>query len=69
MLQYKENTKYLGVILDPNLTFETHAKELDQKRLKYTGIFGKVRHFLPVTCQKIIYDAFISCRLNYGSAI
>ena len=52
VLKYKENTKYLLVILDRNLTFETHTKELNQKLLKYTGIFGKVRHFLPVTCRK-----------------
>ena len=30
VLRYKENTKYLGVILDRNLTFETHTKELNQ---------------------------------------
>ena len=30
VLRYKENMKYLGVILDRNLTFETHTKELNQ---------------------------------------
>ena len=69
VLKYKENTTYLGVILDRNLTFETHTKELNQKVVKYTGIFSKVRHFLPVTCRKIIYHAFISSRLNYGSEV
>ena len=59
VLKYKENTTYLGVILDRNLTFETHTKGLNQKLVKYTGILSKVRHFLPVTCQKIIYNAFI----------
>ena len=66
---YKENTKYLGVILDRNLTFETHTKELNQKLVKYTGLFSKARHFLPVNCRKIIYNAFISSRLNCGSEI
>ena len=69
VLNYKENTTYLGVILDRNLTFETHTKKLNQKRVKYTGIFRKVRHFLPVTSQKIICNAFISSGLNYGSEI
>ena len=69
VLKYKENTKYLGVILDHNLTFGTHTKELYQKLVKYTGLFSKVRHFLPVTCRKIIYNAFISSRLNYGFEI
>ena len=69
VLRYKENTKYLRVILDRNLTFETHTKELNQKLGKYTGIFSKIKHFLPVSCRKIVYDAFIAFRLNYGSEI
>ena len=69
VLRYKENTKYLGVILDRNLTFETHTKELNQKLVKYAGIFSKIRHFLPVSCRKIVYNAFIASRLNYGSEI
>ena len=69
VLKYKENTTYLRVILDRNLTFETHTKELNQKLVKHTGIFSKVRHFLPATCRKTIYNAFISSRLNHGSEI
>ena len=64
VLKYKENTTYLGVILDRNLTFEIHTKELNQKLVKYAGIFSKARHFLPVTCRQIIYNAFISSRLR-----
>ena len=69
VLKYKENTTYLGVILNHNLTFETHTNELNQKLVRYTGIFSEVRHFLPVTCRKIICNVFISSRLNYGSEI
>ena len=69
VLRYKENTKYLGVILDRKLTFKTHTKELNQKLVKYAGIFGKIRHFLPVSCRNIVYNAFIASRLNYGSEI
>ena len=69
VLRYKENTKYLGFILDLNLTIETHTKELNQKLVKYTCIFNKIRHFLPVSCRRIVYNAFISSRLNYGSEI
>ena len=37
--------------------------------VKYTGIFSKVRHYLPITCRKTVYNAFIFSRLNYGSEI
>ena len=69
ILRYKENTKCLGVILDRNLTFETHTKELNQKLVKFAGIFSKIRHILPLPCRKIVYNAFIASRLNYGSEI
>ena len=69
VLRYKENTKYLGVILDRNLTFETHTKELNHKLVKYRGIFSKIRHFLPVSCRKIVCNAIISSGHNYGSEI
>ena len=37
--------------------------------VKYTGIFSKVRHYLPITYRKTVYNAFIFSRLNYGSEI
>ena len=30
---------------------------------------AKIRHFLPVSCRIIVYNAFIASRLNYGSDI
>ena len=43
LLKYRETTKYLGIILDGNLTWESHIKELNQRLIKYTGIFSKVQ--------------------------
>ena len=40
VLKYKETTKYLGLILDGDLTWKSHIKELNQKLIKYTGIFS-----------------------------
>ena len=58
VLKYKENTRYLGLLLDHKLTWNSHFQELNKKLVKYTGIFSKIR-----------YNAFISSRLNYGSEI
>ena len=41
VLKYKETTKYLGLILDGNLTWKSHMKELNQKLIKYTDILAK----------------------------
>ena len=54
LLKQKETTKYLSVILDGNLTWESHMKELNQKPIKYTGIFSKVWSCLPVAYGKTV---------------
>ena len=69
LLKCKKTTKYLGVILDSKLTWGSYIKELNQKLIKYTGIFSKVRYCLPMACRKTVYNAFVSSRLNYGSEI
>ena len=66
ILKYKEHTNYLGLILDDKLTWKEHNDELNKKLVKYTGIFAKLQHILPMKCRKILYDAFIFSRLNYG---
>ena len=55
ILKYKETTKYLGLILDKNLTWESHIKVLNKKLINYTGIFSKLRHCLPMACRKTIH--------------
>ena len=67
VLKYKENTKYLGLLLDHKLTWDCHVKELNKKLVKYMGIFSKIRHCLPLPCRHTVYSDFISSRLNYGS--
>ena len=54
VLKYKENTRYLGLLLDHKLTWESHIKELNKKLIKYTGIFSKIRHCLPVSCRHTV---------------
>ena len=66
ILKYKEHTNYLGLILDDKLTWKEHNDELNKDLVKYTDIFTKLRHMLPMKCRKILYDAFIFSRLDYG---
>ena len=58
VLKHKENTKYLGLLLDHELTWDFHVKELNKKLIKYTGIFSKIRHCLPLPCRHMVYSAF-----------
>ena len=42
--KYKENTRYLGLLLDHKLTWDSHIQELNKKLVKYTGTFSKIRY-------------------------
>ena len=54
ILKCKKHTYYLGLILDYKLTWKEHNDELNKKLVKYTGIFAKLRHILPMKCRKIL---------------
>ena len=58
-LCYNEFTKYLGLIIDDQLTWKKHNTELNKKVIKYTGIFSKLRHLLPKECRMIVYNSFV----------
>ena len=65
-IKYKENTKYLGMILDDQLTWEKHITEVNTKIVKYTDIFSKVRHLITEECRLILYNSFVFSRQNCG---
>ena len=58
-IKYKKNTKYLGMILDDQLTWEKHITEVNKKPVKYTGIFSKVRHLISEEYRPTLYNSFV----------
>ena len=68
-----EDTKYLGVIIDKNLSWKSHIQMVNTKISKGIGILSKVRHFVPQSILLNIYNAFVLPNilyslLNWGSA-
>ena len=58
--------KFLGVLLDENLSWKFHLTELSKKLARTCGLFFKVRHFLPVVVLICLYNSLISPFLQYG---
>ena len=57
---------FLGVVLDEHLTWGAHINKISSKILKVTGIMSRLKHFLPSTILKTMYDSMILPHLNYG---
>ena len=60
-------TKFLGVMLDENLTWKKHIELIESKMSKNIGILYKAKFLLNKTCLKNIYFSFIQSYLIYAN--
>ena len=68
MIIKRETTmKFLGILLDENLSWKQHINYIEKKISKNNGILYKSRYFLNEKCSKMLYFAFIHSYLNYGN--
>ena len=58
--------KFLGVLLDENLSWKYHTTELSKKLARTCGMFFKIRHFLPVDVLICLYNSLFSPFIQYG---
>ena len=58
--------KFLGVLLDENLSWKYHLTELSKKLARTCGMFFKIRHFLPIHVLVCLYNSLFSPFLQYG---
>ena len=66
--------KFLGVLLDQNLSWKYHLTELSKKLARTCGLFFKVRPFLPVDVLICLLEFFVLTlhalwNLSFGSYI
>lgn len=64
-----KSCKYLGVIIDDELRFDTHIDHVYSKLIKFVSIFYKLSYKLPYHCLRSIYFAFINSHIAYGIEI
>ena len=64
-LERKDCTKYLGVLIDENLSWRTHIVTVAIKISKTIGMLSKLRHFVPSSVLVNIYNALITLYLTY----
>ena len=67
VIKREENMKFLGVLLDENMTWRRHIECIESKISKNLGILYKARYVLNLTCTKQLYFSFIHSYLNYGN--
>ena len=68
-LNSTHQVKNLGVILDSNLTFESHIKSIAKTSFYHLRNIAKVKPFLSQTDAERLVHAFVSSRLDYCNAL
>ena len=65
-IESTEFVKYLGVIIDSNLTWKYHIDNIAYKISKTIGIIARLRHFVPLSTLNSIYRCSIQPYTTYG---
>ena len=68
-IQREKYVKFLGVLLDENLSWKYHSNELSKKLSRTIGIFYRIRHFVPFEILTLLYYSFSHLFLSYGIAV
>ena len=61
-----DSVKYLGVLIDSNLSWKSHIHELSKKIAKTVGILSKLRYYASTDILISVYYALIRSFLIYG---
>ena len=64
-----DHTKYLGVLIDSHLNFNTHMRSIGNKLSRSQGMLSKLRHYVNKSTLKSIYYSIFSSLMTYASII
>ena len=69
LLDQKTYIKYLGILIDLNLTWKYHISYMTSKISKTIGVIARLRHFVPSSMLLTLYRSLISPYLLYGLTV
>ena len=68
-LEWVKAFRYLGVIIDDNLSFTLHAQHINMRLSKLRGIFYATRFMIPIFVLKNIYYSLVYSTFTYSLII
>ena len=68
-LEQKDCVKYLGVLIDSNLSWQYHINYISLKISKTIGIISRLRYVLPTSILLHIYRSLIHPYVSYGLSV
>jgi hypothetical protein len=68
-IQQVDTTKFLGLLIDSNLSWHSHTQHISKIISKYNGVIRKVRPFLPQESLHTLYNSLVLPYFSYGAMI
>lgn len=68
-LKQVSTVKFLGVLIEDNLSWKSHTAHICKIVSKYNGIIRKVKPYLPTNVLPILYNTLVLPYLNYCALI
>ena len=68
-IEFVDCFNYLGILVDKNLSWNSHVNDRSLKITKVVGMLNKLKHFLPPKILLDIYNSLIVPHLNYGALL
>lgn len=65
-IEYVNSTKYLGIFLDSDLSWNSHLTYIAKRLRSVSCLLYRVRSFLPISVRKLITNALAYSILRYG---
>lgn len=64
-----EETKFLGVLVDQDLSWKPHIKYLNKKLKCSTGMINRIKDNIPCSLHKTLYHTLFESDLSYGITV
>ena len=68
-LESKDSIKYLGVVIQKNLTWNEHIESLIAKVNQRIGLLNRIKHLLPLNARVALYNALIRPLFDFADPI
>ena len=65
-IEEKKYVKYLGVLIDSQLTFKHHIAGVVKKVAQITGTMSRIRNYVDSTTCKLVYNSLSYSKILYG---
>ena len=68
-IDYTDRERFLGVIMDSRLSWNSHINTLSSKISRNAGIIYRLKGLVPESVLRNLYNSFIQSHLNYCSSV